>query len=264
MAQSIYDTPIPKGLDKKGQEQYKEGIKRVIEPYIQKSLEHYRLAVEKSFKIKVYSEWVSKAYEGLAGIQLSQGKFVQFSPVSLFQETFSAPIVDDTGTVTAGFISALTKNLKSGLSRSDFVRLSNAIQSKRESVVLQAVSSILNKDSDNTATINSLAVFYLKRNRLGLAYLILNRLADKDSSSSAIMNNLAVVSLRYGKPRLAVTYLKKALSKNRSYNIAKVNLANILIQNYDYQNAYSLYKDSYNDVIKNQIGKTQKSVFFSQ
>ncbi|MCZ0932577.1 MAG: hypothetical protein OXJ52_05435, partial [Oligoflexia bacterium] len=261
MAKSIYNTPIPKGLDKKGQAQYKEGIKRVIAPYIQKSLEHYRLAVEKSFKIKVYSEWVSKAYEGLAGVRLSGGKFVQFSPVSLFQETFYLPIVDDTGTVTAGFISALAKNLKSGLSRSDFIQLSNALQSKRESVVLQAVSSILNKDSDNIATINSLAVFYLKRNRLGLAYLILNRLADKDSSNSAIMNNLAVVSLRYGKPRLAVTYLKKALSRDRSYNIAKVNLANIFIRSYDYQNAYGLYKGSYNDVIKNNLGKTQKSVF---
>ena len=261
MAKSLYYTPIPKGLDKKGQIQYREGIKRAIEPYIQKSLEHYRLAVEKSFKIKVYSEWVSKAYQGLAGIQLARGKFERFLPVSLFQETFYLPVVDDTGTVTEGFISSITKNLRSGLSRSDFVQLSKALQSRRESVVLQAVSSILNKEADNIATINSLAVFYLKRNRLGLAYLILNRLADKDSFNAVIMNNLAVISLKYGRPRLAVTYLKKALSKNRSYNIARVNLANIFIRNYDYQNAYSLYKNSYNDVIKNKIGKNRKSVF---
>ena len=261
MAKSIYKTPIPRGLDKKGRAQYKEGIKRVIEPYVQKSLEHYRLAIEKSVKIKGYSEWVSKAYEGLAGIKMSQRKFDQFLPVSLFQETFYLPIVDDTGTVTKGFIDSLTKNFKSGLSRSDFVRLSNALQSKRESVVLQAVSSILNKESDNRVTVNSLAVFYLKRNRLGLAYLILNRLADKETSNPAIMNNLAVISLKYGKPRLAVTYLKKALSMNRSYKIARVNLANIFIRNYDYQNAYPLYKGSYNEIITSQMGRGQKSIF---
>ena len=40
MAQAIYDTPIPKALDKKGRVQYKNEIKKIIEPYIQKSLEH--------------------------------------------------------------------------------------------------------------------------------------------------------------------------------------------------------------------------------
>ena len=257
MAQALYEAPIPKGLGKKGSLQYKEGIKTAIEPYIQKSLEHYRLAVEKSVKIKGYSEWVSQAYKGLAGIQLSNGKFSQFLPVSLFQETFYLPIMDDTGTVTEGFIDSLAKNLKSGLSRSDFVQLSNALQSKKESVVLRAVSSILNKETDNMTVINSLAVFYLKRNRLSLAQLILNRLADKDKSNAVIWNNLAFISLKYGKPRLAVTYLKKALSRNRSYKTAKVNLANIFVQNYDYQNAHALYKKNYRDVIDN-LRQSQK------
>ena len=261
MARAIYEAPLPKALDAKGRVQYKNEIKKIIEPYIQKSLEHYNLAIEKSSKIMVYNEWIKKAYSGLADIKLQRGKFDQFWPVSLLQETFYLPIIDDTGVVTEGLLDSLTKNLKSGLSRSDFVQLSKALQSKQESVVLGAVSLILNKDFDNAATINSLAVFYLKRNRLGLASLILNRLADKDTSNAVIMNNLAVISLKYGKPRLAVNYLKKALSMNRSYDIARVNLANIFIRNYDYQTAYSLYKGSYHKVIKNKLGKGQKSVF---
>ena len=261
MARSIYETPIPKGLDAKGRVQYKNEIKKIIEPYIQKSLEHYSLALEKSSKLRVYNEWANRAYQGLAGIKLKRDKFDNFLPVTPLQETFYLPIIDDTGTVTEGLIDSLTKNLKSGLSRSDFVQLSQALQSKRESVVLQAVSSILNKDFDNVVTVNSLAVFYLKRNRLGLASLILNRLADKDASNAVIMNNLAVISLKYGKPRLAVNYLKKALSMDRSYEIARVNLANIFVQNYAYQSAYSLYKGSYHNVIKNKLGKGQKSVF---
>ena len=261
MAKAIYKTPIPKALDAKGKAQYKNEIKKIIEPYIQKSLEHYNLAIEKSSKLKVYNQWAKRAYEGLASIELQDGKFAQFLPVSLFQETFYLPIIDDTGTVTESFIDSLAKNLKSGLSRADFVKLSRALQSKRESTVLNAVSSILNKDFDNAVTINSLAVFYLKRNRLGLASLILNRLADKKTSNSAILNNLAVISLKYGKPRLAVNYLKKALSMDRSDEIAKVNLASIFVRNQAYQSAYDLYKKSYDNVIENKLGKGQKSVF---
>ena len=260
MAKALYFAPIPKGLGKKGQAQYRQGIKNLIEPYIQKALEHYRLAIKRSFKIKVYSEWISTAYEGLAGIQLSGGKFAQFMPVSLFQETFFLPIRDDRGTVTTSFIDSLTKNLKYGLSRSDFVRLSSALSGKRESAVLKEVSSILNKEPNNIAAINSLALFYLQKNRLGLAYLILNRLANKESSTAVIMNNLAVISLKYRKPRLAVGYLKKALSKDRSYHVAKVNLANIFVQQSDYQNAYNLYETSYNELIQDKIGKTRKSI----
>ena len=94
-----------------------------------------------------------------------------------------------------------------------------------------------------------------------MANLILNRLADKKATSNAvIMNNLAVVSLKYKKPRLAINYLKKALSMHRSYDIANVNLANIFVRNYDYQNAYSLYKGSYRDVIKNKTNRNQDSI----
>ncbi|MCY4321478.1 MAG: tetratricopeptide repeat protein [Bdellovibrionaceae bacterium] len=247
MAKAIYNAPLPKGLNKKEQAQYKEGIKKAIEPYIQKSLEHYRLAIEKSSKIKVYSEWISKAYKGLAEIQLKDRKFSHFAPSLLFQEVLYLPLIDNTGTVTGRFLSSLAKNLKAGLSRSDFVKLSEALDTKNENKVLQAVSSILNKDPNNLATINSLAVFYLERNRLGLAELILNRLADQDDSNLPIINNLAVISLKYGKPRLAMTYLNKILSIDRSYHIGKINLANIFIRNYDYRNAYVLYEKSQND-----------------
>ena len=140
-AKAIYNTPIPKGLDKKGQAQYRNEIKKIIAPYIKEALEHYRLAIEKSYKLKVYSEWISKAYEGFASIKLLSEQFSRFTPVTLFQETFFLPISDSSGTVSKGFINSLAKNLKQekGLSSSDFIRLSSAIDSKRESQVLQAV-----------------------------------------------------------------------------------------------------------------------------
>ena len=260
MAQAIYQAPIPKSLSKQGKIQYREGIKKLIEPYIKKALQHYQLALKKSFKLRVYSEWIQKAYNGLAVIQLAKGKFQKFLPTPLSQELLPLQIIDDAGTVTKGFIETLTKSLKYGISRTDFERLSQAIATRKEHLVLKAVSSILSKDPDNIVAINSLALFYLRANRWSLGALILNRVSSKKSNTSVIMNNLAMVSLKYGSPREAVTYLKKALSSDKYYSIARVNLANIFIQQYDYRNAYAYYKNNYNAVMKKWPSRDQKTI----
>ncbi len=250
MAQAIYKAPIPKGLGKKGQAQYRDGIKKVIDPYIKQAIKHYQLALKKSSELKIYSEDIEKAYKGLFSIQLSKGHFDRFLPPAPLQEILPFQVLDNTGAVTEGLFSALKKSLRYGVSLSDFESLSQAIESRREGAVLKAVSAILNKDPNNIVAINSLALYYLLSNRWGLGALILNRVSSKKSNDPIIMNNLAMVSLNYGDVREAVAYLKKALSANRSYAIARVNLANILIQQYDYKSAYAYYKGSYRSALK--------------
>ena len=241
LARSIESAPLPKGLDKQAQAQYRQGIKKVIEPYIKKSIEHYQLVIKRSIKLRVYSESLGEAYSRLAGLQLSKGRFVNFLPQSLFQKTHSVSFTDDSGTVNSSFLNSLTKSFKYSVSREDFEKLSQAIQSQKESEVLTAVSVILNKDLKNIVAINSLAFFYLNTNRLGLAQLILNSLLDGEQSNPTILNNLAIVSLKYRKPRQAVSFLKKALDSNPNYQLASLNLANIFINQKDYQNALYYY-----------------------
>ncbi len=260
MAQAIYWAPIPKGLNKQGVVQYKEGIKKIIEPYIKEAVKSYQLALKKSENLKIYTEWAKQAYKGLHSIELRRGKFHSFVSPPVLQEAVSLQIMDNTGTVTYNVISTLANSLKYGVSKSDFENLSKAIAAKRESDVLKAVSVILNKDSNNILAINSLAFFYLKSNKQGLGALILNRLSSKDFNSPIIMNNLAMVSLKYGDSREAVSYLKKALAADSFYHIAKVNLANILIQQYNYKAAYNLYRRSYNSLIKNWPEKDKRTV----
>ena len=258
IARQIKAAPIPKGLNKEGVKKYKDGILALIQPYIKKSVEHYRLAIQRSIKIEVYSEWIGEAYRALAGIQMSNGQFIQFLPVSLFQQTFPVELEDDTETVKKGMFNGLQRSLKYGLSVSDFEILFQSLNSRDEKQILSAVSSILNKDPENTLAINSLAFFYLKKNRLGLAQFILSRLSDKNKKNSVILNNLAVVSLKYGKKRPAIAFLKKAIDIRPSYKLAHVNLGSLFIQQYDYQNAYKYYEKSYVDVIKNKKGINNK------
>ena len=260
MAKAIYSAPIPKGLDKKGQQQYKEGIKKVIEPYIKEAVKHYQLALDKSSKLKIYSEWIQKSYRGLGSIKMVDGGFESFLPRKPFQELFTLNLLDPAGTVKGPFYG--TKPLKKGLSRADFEKLSQAMASKREDLVLKASSEILNKDADNPLALNTLAYFYLQNNRLSMGTLILNRLAGegKKSRSPEMLNNLSFVFLKYGEVREAVSYLKKAISARSSYKLASVNLANIFIQQYDYRNSYSYYKNSYNELIKKWPPRSEKAI----
>ena len=242
LARTIESAPIPKGLDKKGRDQYKIGIRKVITPYVKKSIEHYQLVIKRSVKLGVYSEVISEAYSRLAGIQLSRSQFVRFLPQSLIQHRHSVTFEDDTGTVNPSFFSSLQKSLKYNLSRNDFENLSQAIQNKREQDILSAVSVILNKDLKNVVAINSLAFFYLKTNRLGLAQLILNRLISNNQKNPVILNNLALIALKYRRPRQALAFLKQAIELNSNYMLAHLNLADIFINQGDYQNAYRHYK----------------------
>lgn len=260
MAEAIYRAPIPKGLGKQGVAQYRKGIKKLIQPYIKEAVKSYKLALEKSENLQIYTEWATKAYSGLASIELRKGEFQRFLPAPVMQEVLPLQLIDNTGTVIDSFLKTLTDSLKYGISKDDFENLAQAIATKREDNVLQTVSVILNKDPDNVLAINSLALFYLKNNKPGLGTLILNRVSSKKSNDPVIMNNLAMVSLKYGNPREAITYLKKALSANSSYSIARVNLANILIQQNVYKKAYANYKNSYNSLIKKWPGEDQKAV----
>ena len=218
MAKAIYQAPVPKGLDKKGRAQYKEGLKQIIEPYIKEAIKSCRLVLKKSFNLKVYSESVKSAYDLLASIRIKEGKFQQFLPSPVHPEVFPLRVLDDTGAVTEGFLETMTQSLKYGLSQADFEKLAKAMASRREGAVLQAVSAILNKDIENVPAVNSLAFFYLKGRRPALGELILNRLSSKKQADPVIMNNLAVIALRRGDEREAVSYLKKALKANSSYS----------------------------------------------
>ena len=251
MAKAIYYAPIPKGLNKQGRIQYKESIKKIIDPYIKEAVKSYQLALTKSENLEIYTDWAKVAYKGLHSIELSNGVFQKFVPAPLELEFLPLQIKDDTGKLTTDRILKTLKGfLKHGISKADFENLSQAIAQKQEHRVLKAVSVILNKDPDNALAINSLALFYLNNNKPRLGTLILNRISTKDLKNPIVMNNLAITALKKGNTREAITNLKKALSVKASYPIAQANLANILAQQYNYKRAYEHFKRSYSSIIK--------------
>ena len=260
MAKAIYKAPAPKGLNKKGLLQYKKGIKKLIQPYITEALKSYNLVLKKSFELKVYSDWLGTAYNGLSEIQVQNGVFQNFLPKAINQKVLPLQVIDSTGAVTESFLKSFTKSIEYGVSREDFANLAKAVASRKESSVLEVVSKILNKDPNNIPAINSLALFYMKNNKSSLGALVLARVSSKKLTDPVIMNNLAILSLKYGDVREALQYLKKALEKDSSYAIARVNLATLFTGFSDYKNAYFYYRDSYKKILERWSPRDSKHI----
>ena len=67
MGDSIYNSPLPKSLNKEEIKQYKEGLKKTAMPFKKEAVKNYNLAVSRARKLGTYNEeWLRKAVERLS------------------------------------------------------------------------------------------------------------------------------------------------------------------------------------------------------
>ena len=237
MAQAIFSAPLPKGLNKEGKKQYREGIKKIIDPYLKKAVKSYKLAVKKSKKFKIYSESLREAYDGLRRINIRRGVFKDFSPPPVPMEVLGTALFDDTKMMSDTFLSGLGTALKYRISREEKTKIFQALKSGKESAVLKAVSRILNKSPDNVFAVNALGLFYLNHRKPRMGVLVMNRVLAKKPDIAPLLNNIGVVFLKGGDVREAAIWLKKALEADPSDMIANANLGTIFVKNGDFSNA---------------------------
>ncbi len=83
---AIYNSPIPRGLNKAEIQQYKAGLQKTVEPFKNEAVNNYELAVKKSQQLNNYdSTWIKKALDKLSQYNkssLSTGQTV--SPVTFY------------------------------------------------------------------------------------------------------------------------------------------------------------------------------------
>ena len=68
MAASLYNAPIPQGLDQEGIETYKKGIEQVAGPFKGQAIQSYREAVEKGYRLEGFGEWINVARSELSAL----------------------------------------------------------------------------------------------------------------------------------------------------------------------------------------------------
>jgi TolA-binding protein len=63
MYNTIVKAPLPKGLNDQEMNMYKDGIKKIADPFLQKAQESYKLAVSRGQELEVYTPEYKEAYE---------------------------------------------------------------------------------------------------------------------------------------------------------------------------------------------------------
>jgi len=66
MNETIYNSPVPAGLNKEEIRQYKSGLQKTVEPFQKEAMNNYNLAIEKARQLSNYNSiWVKKALNQL-------------------------------------------------------------------------------------------------------------------------------------------------------------------------------------------------------
>ena len=74
MGDAIYNSPMPKGLNRQEKAQYKEGLKKTALPFKTEAVKNYQLAVTKARKLSAYNEeWLGQAVTRLSALRKKEG-----------------------------------------------------------------------------------------------------------------------------------------------------------------------------------------------
>ena len=63
MYQAIAKAPLPKGLNEQEIKMYRDGIAKIADPFQQKAVESYKLAVSRAQELEVYTDSYNRAYK---------------------------------------------------------------------------------------------------------------------------------------------------------------------------------------------------------
>ena len=111
--------------------------------------------------------------------------------------------------------------------------LAEAIRGGNEKSVLDAAGTILFDDADDFKGLNSMAMYYFNKKKVGLAKQYMQRALKKGGGSAEIHNNLGIILAAEGEQDQAVGAFKKSLSIDSGNVAASANLG-LLYAKYGY------------------------------
>ena len=178
-AKAVTTVPLPKGLTKQEQKEYKEAVDKKLAALPRRTaVENYKLAIQRSSDLKIYNDAVKKAYERLSVIQPDTYFRIKEVPVNVVKLDLY--------------------RLKQTEENKKYASFITAIQNEEESDVVKEGAKILAKDEKNGVVLNGLSVFYLQTGRPDLAKIYLGR-ALKTKLPKVVLQNNRAVALLYGR-----------------------------------------------------------------
>ena len=127
-------------------------------------------------------------------------------------------------------------------------QMEDSFRSKNQRNFLKRASKVLAEKDDHLKTLNRLSIYHLRRNQLGLAKIVIERIISQYPKRPSSYNNKGVVALKEGRKDEAVLAFLKSLSVDRNYFPALVNLSSLYMKLYDYEKALPLLSRVYDQI----------------
>ncbi len=123
--------------------------------------------------------------------------------------------------------------------------LAKAYRAQKGQELLNETYRILSVDPQDPIALNTLALYYMKKQKYGAARILIGRALVKSGNRSGLYNNLGVIALNEGEVNLAIAQFKKAIRAQDDHPEALGNLASIYLRNGEYLKAQQMLDQAY-------------------
>ncbi|MEZ4872180.1 MAG: tetratricopeptide repeat protein [Bdellovibrionales bacterium] len=237
MAASLYQVPLPSGLNAEEQKQYKEGVATQAKQFSDQAVKLYKDAIQKATEFEAYSEWVKVATSELN--RIDSKSYEEFGEIAYLTQ-----LADEYESVKG----------KSKASSEELEELVKARKSGQHDKVVEIAGEILSDNSNDLYVLNQLILHYNQKEQFGLAKILVDRALEISKDDKVILNNLGVILVAEENLREAISTFRKSLKSDLGYAYATTNLGSIYLDYKDYSRAKAALEEGY-DIVKRSLGK---------
>lgn len=130
---------------------------------------------------------------------------------------------------------------------SDFYdKLKTAVRGGNSELIRDEAGKILSASPNDPVALNTLALYYFRKNKYGASRLLISRALEKNKDVASLYNNLGVIELTENDTTAAIADFKKALRLDDRHAAAAGNLGSILVAGGEYSKSLGLLESAYN------------------
>lgn len=123
--------------------------------------------------------------------------------------------------------------------------LRTAVRSGNAELIRQEAGKILSASPNDPVALNTLALYYFRKNKMGAAKLLISRAFEKNPDVASLYNNLGVIELAEGDTTNAISNFKKALRLDNRHAAASGNLGSLLVGGGEFGKSQVLLETAY-------------------
>ncbi len=127
----------------------------------------------------------------------------------------------------------------------NYQTLRTAVRGGNAELIRDEAGKILSASPNDPVALNTLALYYFRKNKMGAAKLLISRAFEKNPDVASLYNNLGVIELAEGDTTNAISNFKKALRLDNRHAAASGNLGSLLVEGGEFGKSQALLETAY-------------------